>query len=311
MRTYLIRGVLALFVVLAVSAPAAAQSVIRGKVIDQAGKPIEGATVTIEATESNRKAEVKTNRNGEFMQIGLPSGGYNVTAVKDNMKAVLPAKISQGSPVDLAFQLGPTSALTPEQIKQQAAMAGLAKEAIDAMRAGRDDEAIAKFNEIVVKVPTCSDCYYNLGVAYSKRMQYAEAETAFQKTVELAPGNGDAYTGLANVYNAQKKFDLAATASAKAAELSSAGGGGGGAEASYNQGVIMWNAGKYAEAKDQFEAAVKTDPNMAMAHYQLGMANLNLGQIPQARTAFEGYLKADPNGPKAAEVQTFLKQLPQ
>ena len=311
MRTYLIRGVLALFVVLAVSAPAAAQSVIRGKVIDQAGKPIEGATVTIEATESNRKAEVKTNRNGEFMQIGLPSGGYNVTAVKDNMKAVLPAKISQGSPVELAFQLGPTSALTPEQIKQQAAMAGLAKEAIDAMRAGRDDEAIAKFNEIVVKVPTCSDCYYNLGVAYSKRMQYAEAETAFQKTVELAPGNGDAYTGLANVYNAQKKFDLAATASAKAAELSSAGGGGGGAEASYNQGVIMWNAGKYAEAKDQFEAAVKTDPNMAMAHYQLGMANLNLGQIPQARTAFEGYLKADPNGPKAAEVQTFLKQLPQ
>ncbi len=310
MRTYLIRGVLALFVVLAVSAPAAAQSVIRGKVIDQAGKPIEGATVTIEATESNRKAEVKTNRNGEFMQIGLPSGGYNVTAVKDNMKAVLPAKISQGSPVELAFQLGPTSALTPEQIKQQAAMAGLAKEAIDAMRAGRDDEAIVKFNEIVLKVPTCSDCYYNLGVAYSKKMQYAEAEGAFQKTIELAPGNGDAYTGLANVYNAQKKFDLAATASAKAAELSSAGGGGG-AEASYNQGVIMWNAGKYAEAKDQFEAAVKADPAMAMAHYQLGMANLNLGQIPQARSAFEGYLKADPSGPKAAEVQTFLKQLPQ
>ena len=310
MRTYLFRGVLALFVVLAVSAPAAAQSVIRGKVIDQAGKPIEGATVTIEATESNRKAEVKTNRNGEFMQIGLPSGGYNVTAIKDNMKAVLPAKISQGQPVELAFQLGPTSAVTPEQIKQQAAMAGLAKEAIEAMRAGRDDEAIVKFNEIVVKVPTCSDCYYNLGVAYSKKMQYGDAETAFQKTLELAPGNGDAYTGLANVYNAQKKFDLAATASAKAAELSAASGGGG-AEASYNQGVIMWNAGKYAEAKDQFEAAVKTDPNMAMAHYQLGMANLNLGQIPQARTAFEGYLKADPNGPKAAEVQTFLKQLPQ
>ncbi len=50
---------------------------------------------------------------------------------------------------------------------------------------------------------------------------------------------------------------------------------------------------------------------MAMAHYQLGMANLNLGQIPEARAAFEGYLKAEPNGPKAAEVQTFLKQLPQ
>ena len=82
-------------------------------------------------------------------------------------------------------------------------------------------------------------------------------------------------------------------------------------EAVYNQGVILWNAGKFAEAKEQFEAAVKADPNMAMAHYQLGMANLNLGQIPAARQAFEGYLKVDPNGPKAGEVQTFLKQLPQ
>ena len=310
MRTYLIRGVLAFFVVLAVSAPAAAQSVIRGKVLDQGGKPVEGATVTIEATESNRKAQVKTNRNGEFMQIGLPTGQYNVTAEKDKLRQVLQARISQGMPVELAFQLSPASGLTPEQMKQQAAMAEMAKTAIEAMRAGRDDEAITKFNEIVAKIPTCSDCYYNLGVAYTKKTQYAEAEGAFQKAIELAPSNGDAYTGLANVYNAQKKFDLAASASAKAAELS-AGAGGGGAEASYNQGVIMWNAGKYAEAKDQFASAVKADPNMAMAHYQLGMANLNLGQIPDARAAFEGYLKVDPNGPKAAEVQTFLKQLPQ
>ena len=310
MRTYLIRGVLAFFAVLAISAPAAAQSVIRGTVLDQAGKPVEGATVTIEATESNRRAEVKTNRNGEFMQIGLPSGSYNVTAVKDNLKQVLQAKVSQGAPVELEFQLSPSSGLTPEQIKQQAAMQGLAKEAIDAMRAGRDDEAIAKFNEIVAKIPTCSDCYYNLGVAYSKKAQYAEAEAAFQKAIELAPANGDAYTGLANVYNAQKKFDLAAQASAKATELSSAGGGAGGAEAAYNQGVIMWNAGKYAEAKVQFEAAVNDDPNMAMAHYPLGMANLNLGQVPEARAAFESYLQADPNGPKAAEVKGFLAQLP-
>ena len=79
----------------------------------------------------------------------------------------------------------------------------------------------------------------------------------------------------------------------------------------FNQGVILWNAGKYADAKTQFESAVKADPNMAMAQYQLGMANLNLGQIPAARQAFEAYLKADPNGPKAAEVKVFVQQLPQ
>ncbi len=311
MRTHLIRGVLAAAVLVVMAGPAAAQSVIRGRVVDQGGKPVEGAVVAIEATESSRRAQVKTNRNGEFMQIGLPSGRYNVTASKDNLKAVQQATISQGNPTELNFQLSPQSGLTAEQVKQNQETQTLAQSAIDAMRAGRDEEAIKLFNDLVVKVPTCSDCYYNLGVAYSKRQQYAEAEASFIKATEMAPNSADAYTGLANVYNAQKKFDLAQQASAKAAELSGAAGGGGSAEALYNQGVILWNAGKFVEAKVQFEAAIKTDPKMAMAHYQLGMANLNLGQIPEARQAFEGYLAAEPNGAKAAEVQTFLKQLPQ
>ena len=59
-----------------------------------------------------------------------------------------------------------------------------------------------------------------------------------------------------------------------------------------------------------FEASVKANPANADAQYQLGMANLNLGQLPAARAAFEAYLKAAPEGPKAAEVKTFLTQLP-
>jgi tetratricopeptide (TPR) repeat protein len=310
MRTYLIRAVLALAVMLAVSSPAAAQSVVRGKVLDAQGQPVEGAVVTIEATEANRKAQTKTNRNGEFLQVGLASGRYNVTVTKDNLKAIQPANVSQGTPVELTIQLTPTSGMTPEQAKEAAAMQALAAGAVEAMRAGRDDDAIRQFNEIVAKVPTCSDCYYNLGVAYAKKQQFAEAEASFKKTIELVPNSGDAYTGLANVYNATKRFDLAQEVSSKAAELSAASGGGGSAESLYNQGVILWNAGKFAEAKVQFESAVKADPNMGMAHYQLGMANLNLGQIPEAKAAFQEYLKVDPNGPKAAEVQGFVKQLP-
>lgn len=311
MRTYFIRAALALGVVLAVSSPVAAQSMLRGKVVDAAGKPVEGATVTIVATQSNRRAETKTNRNGEFTQIGLASGAYSITVVKDNLKQVLTANISLARPTELKFDLSPTSGLTPEQVKANTEMQTMALGAVEDLRAGRDDEAIRKFNEIVLKVPNCSDCYYNLGITYSKKQQFAEAEAAFQKVIGITPNSGEAYTGLANLYNAQKKFDLAQQASAKAAELTTAAGGGSSAEALYNQGVILWNAGKYAEAKDQFESAVKTDPNMAMAHYQLGMANLNLGQVPAARQAFETYLKVDPNGPKAAEVKVFVQQLPQ
>ena len=310
MRTTLIRGVLVLTAVLAVSAPALAQSIVRGKVVDAQGKPVEGAIITIEAVEASRKAETKTNRNGEFLQVGLQSGKYRVTATKDNLKQQLDANITQGRPSELQFQLTPVSGMTEAQIKEQQQLQTLASGAIASMKAGNDDDALRQFQEITTKIPACADCYYNMGVIYTKKMQYAEAETAFKKVAELRPNAPDAFTGLANVYNAQKKFDLAAEASSKAASMSGGAGGGASAEATFNQGVILWNAGKFAEAKEQFELAVKTDPKMSMAHYQLGMANLNLGQIPQARAAFEAYLEADPNGAKAAEVKGFLSQLP-
>jgi tetratricopeptide (TPR) repeat protein len=313
MRTILFRGVVAAAVVCAVSvAPALAQSVVRGKVTDAKGQPVPDATILFEATDANRKTTTKTDKNGDFLQVGLASGGYSVTASKDKVGTqTLKLNVRQGPNNPLNFSLSTSSGVSSADKEAAAAVQATAGAAFEAMKAGRHDEAIAKFTEVIAKVPTCVDCYYNLGVAHAAKQQYTEAEAAFKKAIELKPDSGEAYTGLANIYNAQKKFDLAAEASGNAAKYAGAAGGGAGAEAAYNQGVILWNAGKYAEAKAQFEAAVKADPTMGLAHYQLGMANLNLGQLPAAREAFTAYLKADPNGAKAAEVQGILKQLPQ
>ena len=68
----------------------------------------------------------------------------------------------------------------------------------------------------------------------------------------------------------------------------------------FNQGVILWNAGKIAEAKKQFEGAIAANPNHAEAHYQLGMALVNEGNLAGAATEFETYLKLAPDGPNAA-----------
>ena len=312
MRTHLIRGVMALAVLLTVSAvPALAQSVMRGKVVDGQGKPVPDAVVLFEANDANRKTQTKTDRNGDFLQVGLSSGSYKVTASKDGVGTqTLQANVRQGQNNPLNFSLAPAGAAGGAADKAEAAaIQAAAGAAADAMKAGRHDEAIAKFNEVIAKLPTCADCYYNIGQAYMAKQDYAGAETAFKKVIELKPDSAEAYTGLAGLYNSQKKFDLAAEASSKASQLSGGAAGGGGAEASYNQGVILFNAGKFAEAKTQFEAAVKADPNMGMAQYQLGMTALNLGQIPDAVAALEAYLKVDPSGPKAAEVKQALPAL--
>jgi|SRR5687767_7211059 len=308
MRTHLLRGALALATLLFLFSSASAQSVMRGKVNDAQGKPVEGATVTFAADGVNRQMQTKTDKNGEFLQVGLPSGAYKVTASKEGVGAqTLPTTVRQGPNNPMNFTISAASGLSAADKEAAVATQAAAGAALDAMKSGNNAEAIAKFNEVLAKVPNCAECYYNIGVAQTRLQKPAEAEAAFKKAIEIKPDSADAFTGLANLYNSQKKFDLAAEASANASKFS--GVGGGGAEASYNQGVILFNAGKFAEAKTQFEAAVKADPNMGMAQYQLGMTALNLGQFADAVTALEAYLKVDPNGPRAAEVKASLPAL--
>ena len=315
MRTNSIRGVLFLVIALAMAAPALAQSVVRGKVVDAQGKPVPDATVLFEAEGVNRRTQLKTDRNGDFLQVGLQSGNYKVTVSKEGVgSATQPARVSQGQNQPLNFTISPASAaaaaeasLTPEEKEKAAKLQAAAGAGVAALNSKNYDEAITQFNTVVELRPTCVECFVNLGQAHSAKQQYDQAEAAYKKAIELKPDSGEAYTGLTSVYNAQKKFDLAADASAKAAQYSGAGGGG--AEATYNQGVILFNAQKFAEAKVQFEAATKADPTMAMAHYQLGMTALNLGDFNTAVSSLETYLKLDPNGPRAAEVKASLPAL--
>jgi len=313
MRTQLIRGVLALIVALGIAAPAAAQStgMVKGKVVDAKNEPVEGAKILIEFAEGvTRKNETKTNKKGEFIQIGLFPGPYKVTASKEGVGAqMFEVRVRIGNASEVNFQLSPQAGMSEEDKKKSAALQGALTSGEELIKAGKPDEAIAKFNEALATLPACHVCYYYIGTAQAQKQQYAEAEASFKKAIEIKPDFAEGYNGLANVYNSQKKFDEAVAASAKAGELSGASGGGGSASSMYNQGVALWNAQKFAEAKELFEKAVAADASMADAWYQLGMANLNTGDMNGAVTAFEGYLKAAPSGPKAAEAKTIISQL--
>ena len=76
-RHLLVLAALVCVIVLIASPGYAQTAMIKGKVVDGTGKPLEKAKVLIENKESSaRKYEVSTNKKGEFIQIGLPSGMY-------------------------------------------------------------------------------------------------------------------------------------------------------------------------------------------------------------------------------------------
>jgi tetratricopeptide (TPR) repeat protein len=313
-----------------VAVPAFAQSgQIKGKVSAN-GEIVEGAKVLIENLDKGSKAiETKTNKKGEYIQVGLYPGKYRITVQKDALSATREIDIHLDmATLDMKLEpgggAGKATGSKEDAAKAKAKADAMTKAFSDGValsNEGKADEAIAKFNEVIAVVPNCAECYANIGTVQGGAKKYDEAEAAYKKAIELKPDFAEAYNGLANVYNAAKKFDLAAEASKKAMELATAPPAGGvpgapgaaaaapSASQTFNQGVILWNAGKIPEAKAAFEAAVKADPNMADAQYWLGMALVNTGTpeaMKEAKPHFEAYVKLAPTGANIETAKAIL-----
>ena len=314
---------MAMLVTVALPEPAYPQSDARivGTVTDSQGQPVEGATVTVDfAGGLTRQFQTTTNAAGEFIQIGLAFGPYTVTAEKEGVGAMrYDVTLRAGQRLDMDVELLTQEELIRESMSEEdrermdrnIAATGAFGEGVAATRVGDLDEAIAKFNLALESSPKCSDCYRNLGIVHAQREDYAEAEDAFNQALEIEPADAESYDGLAEIYNAQRKFDEAAEASAEAATLRGGSStGGGNATAVFDQGLIFWNAGRLAEARQQFDETLRLDPEHGEVHYWLGMANLNEGKLAEAAAELRIYLEREPGGRFAAEATGILGQLP-
>jgi tetratricopeptide (TPR) repeat protein len=302
------------FVVLGFALPAAAQGMITGTVVDAQGNPVADAKIIIEQTDGvTRKFETKTDKKGSFIQIGLQSASFKVTAEAKAGTATANTRVSQRGPSTVKLIIGAGATGDPAVAAKTAELRKAFDDGVALSREGKYDDSVAAFNRAVAINPKCQDCFYNIGFAYAQKKDYAQAEENYKKAIEVKPDYTEAYNGLANIYNAQRKFDLAAEASAKASQLSAAAPGalqGGNADSLYNEGVILWNGGKIPDAKAKFQAAIAANANHAESHYQLGMALVNEGKLAEAGAEFNTYLKLSPEGANAATAKALVAQLP-
>ena len=292
-------------VLLAFAPAALAQStMIKGKVVDAKGQPVVGVAIAIEPVGGTRKLTTKTDKRGEFIQLLTESGQYRITASDEKVgTAQTELRVSLGRTSEANMVLVPATAANNDA--KAAELKKVFEEGVTASRSGDHDTAIAKFQAALVLSPACFDCQFNIGVAMLAKKDEKGAEAEWLKALTLKPEYAEAMNALSTLYNNQKRFDEAAAMSAKAASS----GGGGNADATFNQGIILWNQGKIAEAKAKFEETIKTNPTHADAHYQLGMALLNEGKLPDAVAAFESYVKLDPTGQYATQAKGMIAQL--
>jgi len=313
MKFKLFLGALAMAVLAVLwPAPALAQvGGVSGRVVDATGKPAPDVDVVLDSPAGLPTLKLKTNAKGEYFAAGVQIGDYRITATKGTLTARIPrTSVRLGQPTlipDLKLGTGGAAAADPNDpaAKKAAELALARKNAENALDAGNFDEAIAGFTKVAAETPKCVNCYVSIGRAQLGKKDQAAAEAAFKQAIEADPTKADGYNELAALYNTQKKFDLANQMSTKAGELM-ASSGGGDPVAVFNQGVILWNQGKAAEAQAQFEKVTQLDPRMADAHYFLGMTLVNQNKMPEAKKAFDTYMSLAPTGSHADEVKALL-----
>jgi len=279
----------------------------RGRVMDVQGQPIQDAKVLIEYLGGvTRKFEVKTNKKGEFLQVGMQPGPYRFTVSKEgHQSAFSELRVSLGDPTQVPdFSLRTVAEAVKESgAAQVSSLRGDFEKAVELQSAGKLDEAEAAYKAILEMTPDVPEVYQNLGSLYLSKKDYPAAETAFQKGLELRPDSTDISTLLARVYQESGQPDKA-----MALIEQSAGANPQDAKAQFNRGIFLLNANKNEEAIGAFEAAIQADPNTAEAYYRLGALMVGQGKIPEAIQHLEKYLSLNPTDAQNVAVAQGLLQ---
>ena len=140
--------------------------------------------------------------------------------------------------VIIAFVLAGCQSVPQKQTAAQTLMPAGARasyaQAIAAVKAGQDKQAIQLFSGLTRDYPDFAASYTNLGLLYLKQEKLAEAEQAFNQAITLNPADAVAYNHL---------------------------------------GVVLRQRGQFNDARKAYENALRINAGYASAHLNLGILN--------------------------------------
>jgi tetratricopeptide (TPR) repeat protein len=310
MKRILAAGAVLLGVALLGGEAAAQTGTARGKVVDEKDQAIEGATVLIEYQGGlTRKNETKTNKKGEFTQVGLSPGTYRITASKEGLAPItIEYRINLGEPTYLPnIKLAPPRAGGggPADEAAEKALAELragVEQAIALTKEGKLDEAEALYKDLITKNPTRHQLYYNLAIVQSQKKDAAAAEASYMKALEIKPDYAEALNGLNTLYLSTGQAAKANEMAAKAATANPSD-----AKAQFQVGYVAFNSGKLDEAAEAFKKAEALDPAYAETYYFLGTIALSQNKLDECVTRFEKYISIAPaTAPNVATAQQLM-----
>jgi TolA-binding protein len=277
------------------------QGRLKGVVVDQDGKPLEGVKVKLFSARGQSGLEVTTDAKGEWFANYIRGGGWNIDFEK---AGYLPKKLSTNIPE--------TTKNPPIQIQLQKVEGPVLSDEVKAeltegnrlFEEKQYEAAMAAYQGILAKNPDLALINLNIGNSYFELQKYDLAEEAYKKVLEQDPKNAEALLLIGNCYSNRGDNDKAMEwyGQIEFEKIRDQ-------TVLFNIGSKFYSQSKFEEALKYYRQAVEIQPDFTDAIYQLGLTHLAMSSYKEAIAVFEDYLKYDPDSERTGQVKGFIEFL--
>ncbi len=275
----------------------AQETVVKGVITDEEGKPLKGAKVTLHDPSRGLKFNLKTDKNGNFIKVGIPPSFYKVTV---KLEGYFPlesqARIRFGFTEQMIIKLKKI----PPRLDEDKDL----DQGTEYFRQGKLDEAMKTFEKVIERFPSNVEGYYNLGLTYLRKGDIDQAIATLEKGIEVNPEVIETHLALGECYFSKGEGEKAMQSFLKAIEFQPDN-----PKSYYNLGIVYFRLDKTEEALEAFDKTIELKPEYSSAYYQAGLAAIKKGNFERAIKYFEGFLKVEPDAPETAQVKAMIEEL--
>ena len=307
-----------------------------GHVTLQDGSSCVKCNIVLERQSVKGVYQVKTDKKGNYVYVGLPLDTYKITLQDPEGKTLFffnGRHAEMGEPTQMDFDLPKemaqqqkTNQANPAVQQQKAAEEKQQKEftslkqvfdqatALDSQKQYAQAAAMYQKAEPMAKGKNLGVVLEHEAGDYDNAKMFDQAVAIYQKLITADPANATYHSRLGTTYANMGKAPDAEAECAKAAQAAPADG----ARCYFNLGAIAHNSGRMDDAATAFKKVTAIDPKNADAFFLEGqslMGKATMGAdgkvVPAPGTveALQAYLQLQPSGAHAAEAQGMLQSL--
>ena len=278
---------------------------VGGKVVDEAGKPIDGVTVkaTMPASQNRGPGDSKTKSNGEWAVGGIATGQWALDFEKDGYETKNISVMVTGGripPMEIVMKKA-----APAPVDPNIALQAKLREATDLMNAKQYAQARAIYEEQQAKFPEVKQFKPLIARAYYGEGNKEKALALLREATAADPDNVEVKVLLGSLLMEAGKADDAKAVLATVDDTKI-----GDPIVFVNIAIASINDGKHAEALPWLDKAIARFPAEPDAYYYRGITHLALAKNAEAKADLTKFVSiAKPDAPELATAKKILETI--